>query len=414
MGILNFLREFWLITIQMAPWLLFGFFMAGLLSLFFSPAYIRRHLGAGGWKAVVKAALVGVPLPLCSCGVVPVTLAMRKQGAGKGAATSFLISTPQTGIDSFIVTWSMLGWVFAVFRIAAAFVTGIIGGLAVDRLDPEPAGAPSGSGSEPEAEPRPANRLLYLFHYGFVTLFDSIALALLIGLALAAVISLALPPQALGGYRGSEFITMLIMLAVGIPLYVCSTGSVPIAAALMMKGISPGAALVFLIVGPATNAATLAAMIQILGKRTTVIYLTTIVVMALACGGLLNLLAVQLPGQVTTAMTCEHAPALWQQAAAVILLVLLAVSLFRRVLRRFRRSAAPVPMPADGHRLAFRIEGLHCEHCCQSATAALQSVSGVTRAEVRLDGQAWVDYADAPPDRAALAEAIRQVGFELK
>jgi len=402
----TFIYEFWNTTALMAPWLLFGFAVAGLLSLVFSPEYVRRHLGGRGWLGVVKAAAFGVPLPLCSCGVVPVTLGLRRQGAGKGEAAAFMLSTPQTGVDSFMVTWSMLGWVFAVVRVITALVTGVIGGLAVKWFDPEPAAQ---EGATDAATPEiTGNRFIYALRYAFITLFDSIALSLLIGLLIAALIGVLVPPGMLGGYRGSELVTMLLMLVIGIPLYVCSTGSVPIAAALVLKGVSPGAALVFLIAGPATNAAAIAAMWQMFGRRTTVIYLATLAVMALLAGMVMNMFTVSIVADVKE--SCHQEIALWQQVAGGLLLLMLAVSLTRRMIagRMFRRAVV------EGRsRLELRIKGINCAHCRQTATAALLGVTGVTAAEVGLDGRAQVEYRAAPPERAALAAALDKAGFTL-
>jgi uncharacterized membrane protein YraQ (UPF0718 family) len=141
----KFMHEFWEVLGEMAPYLLFGFLVAGILSVYISQKFVERHLGGRGFWAVLKASLFGIPLPLCSCGVIPVAASLRKQGAGKGAVTSFLISTPQTGVDSILVTLSLLGPVYAIFRPVASFIKGVIGGMAVSIFDPEdkPAPAPS-------------------------------------------------------------------------------------------------------------------------------------------------------------------------------------------------------------------------------------------------------------------------------
>jgi len=268
----------------------------------------------------------------------------------------------------------------------------VIGGLAVKWFDPEPA-APA-EGAEAMAPEITGNRFIYALRYAFITLFDSIALSLLIGLLIAALIGVLVPPGMLGGYRGSELVTMLLMLVIGIPLYVCSTGSVPIAAALVLKGVSPGAALVFLIAGPATNAAAIAAMWQMFGRRTTVIYLATLAVMALLAGMVMNMFTVSIVADVKE--SCHQ--------------LMLAVSLTRRMIagRMFRRAAVE-----GGSRLELRIKGINCAHCRQTATAALLGVTGVTAAEVGLDGRAQVEYRAAPPERAALAAALDKAGFTL-
>lgn len=415
MWLLNLLKEFWLITSQMAPWLLFGFLMAGVLSIVVSPSYVKHHLGGKGLWPTIKAAILGVPLPLCSCGVVPVALALKRQGAGRGATASFLISTPQTGVDSFIVTWSMLGWVFAAFKVVTAFITGIVGGAAVEYLDSgyEEKVVPPGSGN---SEEKPKNRFVHIFRYGFVTLFDDVAGTLLAGLLIAAAIGVAMPPEWLSGYHGSELVSMLIMLVVGIPLYVCSTASVPIAAALMLKGISPGAALVFLIAGPATNAATITAIATILGRKAMAIYLATVATLALAAGAVLNLISGSIPGGLTASSLHDHNRL--QQWAGAALLVLIALSFLRRWYRKWQakrgESCCAECHATSGTELKLSIGGITCDHCRQNAEAALRKLPGVTAVKVMPDGAAALQYRGEPPDRTQLEAVLREAGFELR
>ncbi|MFH1477951.1 MAG: SO_0444 family Cu/Zn efflux transporter [Verrucomicrobiota bacterium] len=290
------LSAIWGTLCAMAPYLLFGFLAAGLLALFISPQIVERHLGGRGMWPVIKASLLGVPLPLCSCGVIPVAASLRRHGASRGATTAFLLSTPQTGIDSVVVTYSLMGGLFALIRIVAAFVTGLMGGWLVNALagedhanaaaDMHPPAPCAEVCCAPSAQ-RP-NRLAQALRYGFVTLPQDIGKALLAGLIISGVIAAFVPDDLFTGIFGTGFVGMLIMMAVGIPLYVCATGSVPVAAALMMKGVSPGAALVFLMTGPATNAATLAIIWNVLGKKTAVIYLLSVAVCAIAFGLLVD------------------------------------------------------------------------------------------------------------------------------
>ena len=212
---------------------------------------------------VIKASLLGVPLPLCSCGVIPVAASLRRHGASRGATTAFLLSTPQTGVDSIVVTYSLMGGLFALIRPVVAFITGLVGGWLVDALAGQDYG--NATGVNPSApcageccalSVRRQNRLVRALHYGFVTLPRDIGKALVVGLIISGVIAAFVPDDFFAGVFGTGLVGMLIMMAVGMPLYVCATGSVPVAAALMMKGVSPGAALVFLMTGPATNAAT--------------------------------------------------------------------------------------------------------------------------------------------------------------
>lgn len=289
----EFLKVFWQTVTAMAPYLLLGFLVSGLLSIWLSAEFVRRHLGKGRWQAIVKAALLGVPLPLCSCGVIPVSLSLYKQGASKAATLSFLLSTPQTGVDSILVTYSLLGPVVALIRPVAAFLTGIFGGFLISFAEPN---APSGSvgeqqkGSAVKQAVSFSHLLRQALWYGFVILPTDIAPAMLAGIAIAAAINLFVPEDFFATFLagGSGFLAMLAMMALGVPIYVCATASVPIALALIEKGVSPGAAVVFLITGPATNAAGLTTLWSALGTRAAVCYLISVIVCAFATGFLLD------------------------------------------------------------------------------------------------------------------------------
>ncbi|MDE5959958.1 MAG: permease, partial [Muribaculaceae bacterium] len=123
--ITEFLATFWAMLCEMAPYLLLGFLFAGMLHAFLPASFYNRHLGRPGFWSVAKAAMFGVPLPLCSCGVIPTAMSMRRQGASRAATVSFLISTPQTGVDSILATGSLLGWPLALIRPIAAFATAL-------------------------------------------------------------------------------------------------------------------------------------------------------------------------------------------------------------------------------------------------------------------------------------------------
>jgi uncharacterized protein len=270
---------FWNTVLEMSPYLLFGFFMAGLLSVLVSKQLVEKHLGGRGLWSVIKASLLGVPLPLCSCSVIPVTMSLRKHGASRGAAVSFLLSTPQTGVDSIFVTYALLGPVFAIFRPIAAFVTGIVGGVMVNIFgDSLENGSQQNQSCEDECccVGHKSNPVMRIFKYGFVTLPRDIGRAMLIGLVVAAFISALVPDGFFADKLGTGIVPMLVMMLLGIPMYVCATASVPIAAALMLKGLSPGAALVFLMTGPATNAASFVLIWKMMGRATAITYLVAV------------------------------------------------------------------------------------------------------------------------------------------
>ncbi|HUT29001.1 MAG TPA: SO_0444 family Cu/Zn efflux transporter [Sedimentisphaerales bacterium] len=285
------LLGFWQTVSEMSPYLLFGFLVAGILSVLVSQRFVERHLGGRGVWPLIKASLFGVPLPLCSCGVIPVSMSLHKHGASKGSTIAFLLSTPQTGVDSIFVTLSLLGPVIAVFRPLAAFVTGIFGGALVDTFGR----GPEDQDSAPKkctdeccggAKDRKIARGL---KYAFVTLPRDIGKAMLLGLVIAAIISAFVPDDFFAEKIPARGIgAMIIMMLLGIPVYVCATASVPVAAALIAKGVTPGVALVFLVTGPATNAAAFTTIYNVLGRRTAIIYICTVAICALAAGLLLD------------------------------------------------------------------------------------------------------------------------------
>ena len=280
----------------------FGFLGAGLLKAFLPEEAVARHLGKSSTGAVLKASLFGIPLPLCSCGVIPAAVGLRKQGASKGASAAFLVSTPESGVDSIAVTWALLDPVMTVARPLAAFVTATVTGLLINRLPEEtapvaPEVAPAGgcgcaggscAGSATPAQPPLGRRLRNGLAYAFGELLGDIGRWLLLGILVAGVLAWWLPDDFFARQLGGEFSSLLIMLVVGIPLYICASASTPVAAAMVLKGLSPGAALVFLLAGPATNAATITVVTRFWGRRATVAYLAAIAGCSLLFGWLLN------------------------------------------------------------------------------------------------------------------------------
>lgn len=334
--IINILKESWFVFGRMSPYLLFGFLMAGVLSVIISPKFVETHLGKRGLKQVIKASALGVPLPLCSCSVIPVAASLRSHGASKGATISFLASTPQTGVDSVMVTWSLLGPVFALYRVITAFITGIVGGQIVDRVEGDEA-LPEKKSEEscPHCGDK-HGKLSHIFRYGFVTLPRDIGGALLIGILLSGILSAIIPDNYFAGRIGSGFLSMIVMMLIGIPIYVCSTGSVPIAFALIKMGLSPGAALVFLITGPATNVATVTTVWKTMGKRVAIIYLMSIAVCALVVGVLLNFLFVSIDIK-GTLPTYHMMYGLFYHISAVILLIILILSIISGKVRKSKK-----------------------------------------------------------------------------
>ena len=325
--------SFWDTLAEMSPYLLFGFLVAGILSVFVSQSVVEKHLGGKGIWPILKASLFGVPLPLCSCGVIPVSMSLYKHGAGRGSTVAFLLSTPQTGVDSILVTLSLLGPVFAIFRPFAAFFTGIVGGVLVDAFDNANTGSTNGPIPKKCTDDccgggKNSHKLLKGLKHGFVTLPADIGKPMLVGLAIAAIISAVVPDDFFADKLGTGIFAMLVMMALGIPVYVCASASVPMAAAMIMKGLSPGAALVFLMTGPATNAASFITIWKILGSRTAIIYLISVAGCALAAGLLLDYIGTDISA-VAVSHVHQMIPAVVNQVCALVLLGVLAFAIFK-------------------------------------------------------------------------------------
>ena len=284
---------------EMSPYLLLGFFFAGVVHAFIPGMVYNRYLGGKGFKSVFYGALFGVPLPLCSCGVLPTAMSLRKQGASKGATASFLISTPETGVDSIIATYSVLGLPFAVIRPVAAFCNAIMGGWLInefgdkDEVVPVDASAKTCCCHHKQEETHHEGflgKMREALRFGFVEMIEDIGKWLVIGLVIAGLITVFVPDEFFALFRGNTQLSMLLVLCIAIPMYICATGSIPIAVALMMKGLTPGAALVLLMAGPACNMASILVINKTLGRKSLVLYLISIITMAILWGHVVDYL----------------------------------------------------------------------------------------------------------------------------
>lgn len=425
----------WTMLVHMAPYLLLGFTAAGLLSVLISPAWVERHLGDRGLGQVFKASFFGVPLPLCSCGVIPVGASLRQHGAGKGATTAFLLSTPQTGVDSIAVTYALLGPFLAVVRPVAALITGFLGGGLVytfDRhdqspLDESPTASCSAGDGCCEGDEGPERKTLFQgLTYGLVTLPRDIGRALIIGILLSGVISALIEPKALESTLGHGIWPMLAAMVIGIPLYVCATASTPIALSLIHAGLSPGAALVFLITGPATNGATITTLWRVLGKRSVMIFLFTVAVGALATGLVVDGMVAagwvdadaMVPAAAAVVEGHEHhtesgeTGGWFGTACAVFLILVLANAMWPQP-QPFPKEFARMTHTMDNETFELAVNGMRCNGCVESVTRALNDCAGVEDTSVDLTGgRAQVRGSDF--DRTAVAEAVRALGFEVE
>jgi uncharacterized membrane protein YraQ (UPF0718 family) len=299
--ILGILDSSWELFLESAVYILFGLIISGVFRSFLNPNAVARHLGKSNTLSVIKTAILGIPIPLCSCGVLPAAASLKKQGASNGATTAFLISTPESGADSIAVSYALLDPIMTVARPVTAFFTaataGILENLTHSKSNPSGQTEPDMScpndgccdvkDCSPEVHRRHhtlAEKLKSGLKFAATEVWSDLAVLFFAGILLAGAITYIVPDDMMGRFMGGGLLSMLIMLAMGIPLYICATASTPIAAALILKGVSPGAALVFLIAGPATNIASLTVLLGLLGKRATVIYLATIAVMSVAFG----------------------------------------------------------------------------------------------------------------------------------
>ncbi|MDD5633773.1 MAG: SO_0444 family Cu/Zn efflux transporter [Candidatus Omnitrophica bacterium] len=281
--IIGILSDSYLLFKEMAPYLLFGFIIAGVLHILVDTRTISRFLSKRNFSSVIIASIFGIPLPLCSCSVIPAAMSLRKEGASRGAVLSFLISAPTTGVDSILATYSLLGWLFTAYRVVASFIIGVIAGVLANFLIKE---------KEPEIKNEThecklcansgehSHSFFYaakgVLKYAFRDLVSDSGVALVIGVVIGGTISYFMPDDFITRYVGGGIKAMFVMLLIGAPMYVCATASIPIAAALMLKGINPGAAFVFLMAGPATNIVTMTVVAKSMGWKTLVVYLFSI------------------------------------------------------------------------------------------------------------------------------------------
>lgn len=379
----------WTVMLELAPWLLLGAAVAGLLHVLLPSGFVQRNLQ--GRAGVFKAVALGVPLPLCSCGVIPAGLGLKKDGASDGASVAFLISTPQTGVDSVLVSASMLGWPFALFKVVSAALLGIVGGLL------------AGSGQGPAAPAKVEKKPRPTWKAGIthsVEMLRSIWGWLAFGVVASAAITVLVPTGSLSSMSAAGgLLAMGAVLAISVPLYVCATASVPIAAALVAGGFPPGAALVFLIAGPATNVATLGAVYGAFGKRIVAVYLGTIVIGSVTLGSAFDFL---LDGTVVAAHVHGSSPV--AAACAVALALAMAFFAVESAARRLRR-------PPKG--LVLSVEGMTCGGCAKKVERAILEVPGVNAALVSFDEKSATVGFDQKDAHGAVIERIESLGYEV-
>ena len=413
---------------QMSPYILLGFLLAGVLHAFVREQTMSRHLSGHGWKPVLKAAAVGVPLPLCSCGVLPTAVALRRQGASKGASTSFLIATPQTGVDSIFATYALLGLPFAIIRPLAALVGSVAGGMVVDKFNRAESAARKNDAhmcgqddkcedsSSPEVNRGFVGKCIEAVRYGFVDMVSSVGKWLIEGLIVAAVITVAVPDSLFLGLKQYPFLAMLVMVVVAVPMYVCSTGSIPIALSLMLKGLTPGVGFVLLMAGPAANFASVMVLRKSFGNRTTLIYVASVVFTALGFGLMIDYI---LPaswflvgGYAKPVANCHVDWALFPSLCSAVLVSLLGYALWRGICdRREFKSQISNNKTFDDMHTIFKVKGMMCPHCKATVEKAVGDLPGVIAVTVDLStGQVAVE---GVVDPQAVNDAVTAAGFDF-
>lgn len=414
--------------LEMAPYIILGLIFVALLNMFVSKDLIIKHVGKNNFVSLLKASLFGIPLPLCSCGVVPTAVYMSKNGASKGATVSFLISTPQTGIDSMIATYGMMGPLFAIFRPLSALITGIVGGMAVklfDKSDSQLNSKPKFIGLSQLShktsklatkEPIP-NKLKQTLNYAFVEFLDDISAQFIVGVIIAGLISYFIPDDYFADSGiNSGIWGMLLMIAIGIPMYVCATASIPIAMSLIMKGFSPGVAFVFLAVGPATNAASITIISRSLGKDIVVIYLISISILSIIMGYLLDYFYMVFGEDSITHnhSSHNHGDMFLSDDLKMIIGIIFAIMIAASLYRKYFKSVSDkflkkeVTNHAD---IKIKIEGMTCNHCVATVADAAKKINGIDSFIVKLEENAA--YVSGTFDMAKLKNEIESSGYKV-
>jgi uncharacterized membrane protein YraQ (UPF0718 family)/copper chaperone CopZ len=403
--------ESFILLARMAPYLLLGIMVAGALHLLLPVGMVARHLGGRGVGSVFKASALGVPLPLCSCGVVPVAASLKKSGASSGATVGFLVTTPTSGVDSILATYSLLGGAFTLLRVIASFLIGLAAGMATSlglRKENEP---PAGNQPDADADADAEHGFVVRgLAYGFGELLGGIARPLFIGTLLGGAIAYLLPPGILGEYIGTGYLSYLMMLAVGIPLYVCASGSIPLAAALMAKGISPGAALIFLLSGPATNAASFTMVSSLLGRRSLFIYLGFLIAGSFAAGmatdAFFGWFPALLPDFSGVGLHDMSGLSVFEIISGAFLGALTFYHLGRQIAAKLRKS----PKAAAGD-VVLKVPDMACEHCASTITTAAGKVPGVGKISADSATKLVILNLTGPADADAAVQAIEEAGF---
>ena len=445
----KFFWQFVTLFSEMAPFLLLGFLLAGILHVWVPNHLYIPKIAKPNFMSVLWAALFGVPLPICSCGVIPTSIALRREGASKGASVSFLISTPATGVDSILATYSLLGGPFAILRPIAAFVTAVLGGMFTNAVTKNEGDSGVAVVEEHEHhnhdehehrdhcgccgdhhEPKTfAQKVLATLEYGFVDMVGNVSKWLTIGLLLGALIAAFVPDDFFLFLHEYPVLCMWVVLVLAMPMYTCATGSIPLALALVEKGITPGAALVLLMAGPATSIASMLVVGKAFGKRTLFAYLTSIALGAMFFGFVVDtffmdtFLSSMLP-HASAECHGHGAVGVIDYVCAGILAVLILYTVVTHKSGHCGCGEHGCCCEEDScgcHEYAehvaktYRVVGMNCSHCKACVEKATMLLDGVVSAEANVANKElrveWHDDDDI--DEAALKKSIGDAGFEF-
>lgn len=397
----------------MSFYLLLGFLFAGILHVLVPQQLFSKYLSQNNWVSVLYATLFGIPLPLCSCGVIPTAMALYREGASKGSVIAFLIATPQTGVDSIIATYSLLGLPFAIIRPIVALFTAMFAGLTTNIFTSQQNVTPvQVAEQKQETQLSFIQKLKRIFQYGYVEMMEDIGKMLLFGLIVAGLIAYFVPDNFFMMFGHNTILTMLLVLLVAVPMYVCATGSIPIAIALMLKGMSPGTALVLLMAGPAANIASMLVIGKVLGKKTFALYLTTLVIGAIASGLIIDNFLPAGWFDVSNFTMTAHQHGHFYCFKVICSVILLALFINAMLLKKHREQAKVANDTDLVKATVFRIDGMNCNHCKVNVTNAIGKLKSVKKVTVNVsEGKAYVQ---GNPTDEEIKEAVEKIGFEFK
>ncbi len=412
---MEFIKIFIQIFVEMSPYIMLGLIFVGVLNLLIKKETISKHLGKQDNFSIIKASLFGVPLPLCSCGVIPTSVYFAKSGASKGAVISFLTSTPQTGIDSIIATYGMMGPIFAVFRPFAALFMGIINGSLINKIFKQE--QPNHTLFVEEYSLNEKNtsiksKISAFYKYSFVEFLDDIAPQFVMGLLIAAAITYFIPDNFFtGSIIQDGLLGMLAVILIGVPMYICATSSIPIAMSLIAKGFSPGVAFVFLAVGPATNAASFVILMKVLGRKVAFSYLLILIITSIIFGYLLDYIfyvSGVSPLSLLSSPHHYHTTGInsFYLFVSIVFLIFLAMSFYRIYIKKYFEKTK------DSSMINLKVKGMNCNHCVNNVTKIIQSVDGTKKVEVDLATE--TAKIEGNPDLTEIKRLIEEAGYKVE